>query len=352
MCIDLYRVDIQRFADGDGTASVGGSESSAVGDIVISSPNAQTGAEGGNVLTGNYSERHKARQARMADLRARIESRDTDTHALDTKSGNAQDYSDAANGNADTTEDTELPKISFADKMRSLKAENPSEFQAYFDAQFGNRHKDYKSMQETTSKRQPIYDLLKAQYGSDDPDTILVGLKRSAKMSAQWQELADCEGMTTDQYLDKVLADAEMDRIKAENDQLRASMDQRAASEDVERRVSELASEADLLKEKYPGFDLSKELESKDFQRYLKMGNSVEDSFLLTHHDTIANIAAQEAEKKVIDNIRARGSRPTESGMRSGRNSVDQPRQDPAKMTRQERRRLAERAMQGETVKF
>lgn len=327
----LKRVNLQRFADEGEAGTVTETSSSDTATESLSTPETLTGGEG-EIISGTYAERHKARQERMAAMKAKIDAQ-------------------AAGTAVQTAETASEKPVSFGDRMKALKAEDPKAFQEYFDAQFGSRHKDYKTMQESSAKLRPVLDLLKAQYGTDEPEALLNGLKRSAAMSEQWQDLADSNGMTADQYLDKVLADAERDRVKAENEALRASVDQRAAGEDIQRRVNELASEADALSEKYPSFDLAAELENTEFQRYLKMGNSVEDSYLLTHHDTIENIAQAAAEKKVLENIRSRGNRPAEAGMRyAGR--AGQVKSDPTQMTRAERRKLAERAMRGETVKF
>ncbi len=350
-----FRVNVQRFAEGEGGGgSVTGGAAPGAGGDISSSAGATTEVSGENsVPSGSYAERHKARQARMESIKAQIAARNAQpAEGVVEPVAGEEEPEEPEQAQPAPEEKRPLP---FKERMKALRAECPAEFQAYFDEQFGNRHRDYKSIQEASAKRQPVFDLLARQYGTDDPDAILKGVKDSARWSEQWQELADREGMTTDQYLDKVLGDAERARVKAENEQLRRSLDQRAAKEDMDRRVQSLVDEAKALAAKHPGFDLSRELDNPDFQRYLKLGNGVEDAFLLTHHDTIANTiasnAAQAAEKKVLDNIRARGARPQESGMK-GYGSAVNPRTDPGKMTRQERRKIAEQAMRGQNVKL
>lgn len=344
------RVDVQRFAEGESGGGMvsGGATPAADGGASVPT-GAVTEPIGENTIpSGSYAERHKARQARMQSIKAQIEARNAQPAQIEVQ---AEPEPATEEESPKPAAKPEPPKpLSFNDRMKALRAECPTEFQAYFDEQFGARHKDYKSMQESAAKRQPVFDLLSRQYGTDDPEAIVEGIKEAARWSEQWQELADAEGLTTDQYLDKVLGDAENARLKAENDKLKASMDQRAAQEDMDRRVQALAAEADALTAKYPQFNLSTELENPDFQKYLRMGNGVEDSYLLTHHDTIANMAAQAAEKKVLDNIRARGSRPPESGMKAG--STVPARQAPSEMSRQERRKIAEQAMRGQTIKL
>lgn len=351
------RVDVQRFAEGEGGGgSVTGGAAPGTDGGISSSTGATTEATGENIsavtTASSPADRHKARQARMEALKAQIEARNAQPVEVEAQSAEPEIPETEPEP---VKAQEEVKPLPFKERMKALRAENPREFQAYFDEQFGSRHRDYKSMQESAAKRQPVFDLLSRQYGTDDPDAIVKGIKEQARWNEQWQELADAEGLTTDQYLDKVLGDAEKARIQAENERLRQSLDQRAAQEDMDRRVKALVAEADALTEKHPGFDLSRELENPDFQRYLKMGNGVEDSFLLTHHDTIANTiannAAQAAEKKVLDNIRARGNRPQESGMK-GYGSAVSPRQDPGKMTRQERRKIAEQAMRGQNIKL
>lgn len=344
------RVDVQRFADGEGGGGTvtGGAAPGADGGASSSAGAVTESSVENTIPSGSYAERHKVRQARMESLKAQIAARNAQP-AETTEPEHTEEPDPEPTPEA--TPEPEKPKpLSFKERMKALRAECPAEFQAYFDEQFGSRHKDYKSIQETAARRQPVFDLLSRRYGTDDPDAIVKGIKESAKWSEQWQELADAEGLTIDQYLDKTLGDAEKARIKAENEQLKASLDQRAAQEDMDRRVQALAAEADALTAKYPHFNLSKELENADFQKYLRMGNGVEDSFLLTHHDTIANMAAQAAEKKVLDNIRARGQRPAESGMKPG--AAVPARQAPSAMTRQERRKIAEQAMRGQNVKL
>jgi hypothetical protein len=80
----------------------------------------------------------------------------------------------------------------------------------------------------------------------------------------------------------------------------------------------------------------------------------MEVAYHAMHHSEIVSNAVSaakaETEKNVVDNIRARGSRPQENGTQS--QSSFTVRDDPHSLTKAERAEIARRAARGEVISF
>ena len=86
----------------------------------------------------------------------------------------------------------------------------------------------------------------------------------------------------------------------------------------------------------------------------LRAGVPMEVAYQAKHHSEIlagaVSSAKAETEKNVVDNIRARGSRPQENGTQS--QSSFTVRDDPHSLTKAERAEIARRAARGEVIRF
>lgn len=108
------------------------------------------------------------------------------------------------------------------------------------------------------------------------------------------------------------------------------------------------------LGNKYPGFDLGREMARPQFAAMLRGGASVEQAYRTLHFDELVSgavrRAAAGAEKRLADHIRARGSRPAENGIAAQSGFITK--DDPSQLKRKDFEEIAKRAARGETIRF
>lgn len=208
------------------------------------------------------------------------------------------------------------------------------------------RFRETKRLQETVDGYQPIIDVLSQRYGVNDGDMSKLAEKINND-TAYWSEAAEEAGMTVEQY-------KEMQRLQRENKALMAAQQQRQRQETVNRQMQQWYTEAEALKAKMPGFDLTAETRDPRFISMLKSGVPMEHAYKVLHMDEMMQDAMQttaaQTEQRVTNNIRARGARPAEAGITAqGGYTV---KDDVSKLTRKDRAEIARRVARGEPITF
>jgi hypothetical protein len=226
------------------------------------------------------------------------------------------------------------------------------------------RFKDIKSIKETNAKQKSIIDILARKYNVDDGnlEKIQEGLNKDDDF---WGEMAAMMGMDDVEQCKKFVF------MEAETKSLREAEKARREAEEAARRVAQERkyvadktakwnAEGEALKTTYPEFSLETESQNKEFMSALEffsraqVQNPVERAYQATHHSELVNKAVEKArnetEKNVVDNIRAKGRRPSENGVQS--QSSFTVKGDPHGMSRAERAEIARRAARGEVIKF
>ena len=109
-----------------------------------------------------------------------------------------------------------------------------------------------------------------------------------------------------------------------------------------------------MLKQSFPNFSLEAESANPEFISMLKAGVPMEHAYKTIHFNEIVNdamtTAASKAEKSVVSNIRAKGSRPIENG--TAAQSAFTIKDDVSKLSKKDRAEIARRAMMGEKITF
>lgn len=127
------------------------------------------------------------------------------------------------------------------------------------------------------------------------------------------------------------------------------------AKQQAEQQLQKWFNEGNDLKAVYPTFDLKTELMNPDFKAMLKSGIPVKHAYQTVHMDEIMNGAVQYAakttEQRVVDNIKARGSRPAENGVGNAQTGVIV-KDDVRKLTAKDRENAIREAQRGKTVSF
>lgn len=217
------------------------------------------------------------------------------------------------------------------------------EFQKAFDRRYG---KEIRATQERMKGQQPIIDLLSTRYGVKDGD--MDGLMKAIRGdTAMWDVAAENAGMPGmgKQYLDGV-------QTQAENYRLKEDQKENIVRQMARRQIAQWQADSVGMTDIYPGFDLQAELQNPAFKAMLRAGASVRNAYEACHIDEIKTRLVQETakttEKKVTDNIRAKGGRPAEAGGAPGvtvKFSVEN-------STKEQRAELARRAKAGEKIRF
>lgn len=203
------------------------------------------------------------------------------------------------------------------------------------------RFKQTKALEESAGKMRPVIDMLSQRYGvpDGDPAKLLAAIEND---DGYWNEAAAEAGMDVAQY-------KQFKAYERENAELKRAMQEQDGAKKAEQQLQEWYTAADKLKELYPDFDLNTECANPEFLKMLQRGISVEHAYKMLHFDDLMNGAVAKAsndtERRVVDNIRAKGQRPQENG--TGAKSAFIVKDDVHKLTREDRARIAREVEKG-----
>lgn len=151
---------------------------------------------------------------------------------------------------------------------------------------------------------------------------------------------------------------------------------ERSAEPSNEVVDTELLAQAELLRQSYPDFDLAAQMEDPLFRGFVsgelrpnlrqifelcnqseitkrKVEAAVSEAVAEAVEHAVAEAVARtvaETEERMLSHIRARGQRPTESGLHAAQGVRTHP--AVGRLTKADRERLARRASRGETIRF
>lgn len=210
------------------------------------------------------------------------------------------------------------------------------------------RFKEAQANEQRWQAYQPVLDTLMERYNITDGDAEKL-MEAVDNDHAYWSEAAEAEGLTEEQY-------KEVRRLRRENAELIRAEEQRQQAAFNRAKAEEWAQQAEAMKANpvFKDFDLMRELDNPEFLSLLRAGTPMEHAYKVLHFDELMTGAVQNAaaatEKKVADNIRAKGNRPDENGTKN--NSAFTVKADPSKLTKKECEELERRAARGERVTF
>lgn len=236
------------------------------------------------------------------------------------------------------------------EKRKQYRAMIEGEFKDFYteDTQriINRRFKEGKVAEDALQKQQPVIDMLMQRYKIADGDMAKL-LSAVENDDAYWSEAAEEAGMTVEAYKQFTKQQRELEAI-------RKQQTQNQQREAAEKQLQQWITEGEEVKAAYPGFDLKAEAENPRFMSMLKAGVPVMHAYKVMHMDEIMTDAMQTAAKRseqaVVNNIRARGSRPAENGLSS--QSAFTVKDDVSKLSKKDRAEIAKRAARGETIKF
>lgn len=222
-------------------------------------------------------------------------------------------------------------------------------FTKQFQTAFNDRFKDAKGNEERLAKVQPLLDTLAAKYGMEDadPDKLFTAIDQDTTF---WEDAAGKAGFDdADQY-------RQFAKLQRDNARMNEAMQQRDAAERMQQQVQTWAADAMELKNSGDyDFDPVTELKDPDVRKLLKAGIPFRSAYETVHMDEIKTMIAKRAssstEKRVVDNVRAKGTRPRENGSASGAGVSFNP-ADPSTWTDAQFKEVLRRVKSGEEIKL
>ena len=208
------------------------------------------------------------------------------------------------------------------------------------------RFKETKDLEAQVKNAAPILETLMQHYNIADGDMTKL-LNAVESDDTYWRDAAYDAGMDVEQY-------KRFQKLERENKAFAEAERQRRGQQQADAQIQKWYSEAEALSQQYPDFDLNSEVKNPQFLSMLRAGLPVEHAYKVIHMDEImqntASQAAASAEKKVVDNIRAKGKRPAENG--TANQSAFTVKDDVSKLTKGEREEIAKRVARGEKISF
>lgn len=365
MSINLLNIRLDLFdggaaGAGAGTGSGGGAQAAAgAGEGTKSGVNTSDGAKAETSPVSRRRSKSGAFDNVVFGKQPSAEGASTDGAVTDPAAG------DKGNGTAKSTENTgaEAEKKADAPKSREDRRRAYEEFIKGEGKEFyaedtqkivSKRVNDFKAMEDKIGKLQPFMDALADKYNlsSDDLDGLMKAIQGDRDFFVEAAAEAGMDNPETyrkfreAQRRAQTLENAQKAREAAEEASRRQSF--------VEQKLQAWQNEADGVKAKYPSFDFEKDSADPQFMSMLRSGVSVEAAYRALHHDEIlagaVSNAKAETEKNLVDNIRAKGSRPAENGTSS--TSGFTYKSDVSKLNKAERAEIARRAARGEQIIF
>lgn len=241
-----------------------------------------------------------------------------------------------------STEEPTPAKKSGAEQLEEMM-KDPEFRKAFSDkaqGMFDKRFKESKGLQAKFEMMTPLIETLSEKYGTDKND--IEGLVKAFNADGDiYEALGEKHGMSGQQYK----AMMEVNRTAARERELRMEIEARIRTQEAAKKIQ---AESEALRQTYPEFDLQGTLANPQVREMLKSGVSLKAAYEAANIDKIIQQKTMQTEKKVVENIQARSERPVEGGATSQHGAVAQ--NLATKLTKQERERLAQRAIRGEKI--
>ena len=227
-----------------------------------------------------------------------------------------------------------------------IKGEYKDLYSERVKKEVARRTKGMDALKTQLDSQKEILNLLGTKYGVDASDMSAVK-KAMEEDHTYWEQAAEREGLTVEQY-------KRFKRMEAENASLRAAEEERKRLTQREQVFSEWNRQAEELKAIYPSFDLGEEMQNESFGRLLGAGIDVRTAYEAVNHEKLTAGAmaytAQAVAKKQADAIRSGQARPMENGI-SSRAAVEV-KADVSKLTDKDMDEIVRRVRNGERIEF
>lgn len=314
------------------------------GDGASAAPDGETaGAEETGVTAPDAGERTK--RPNKAERRARME---------------AQLRAEAQE-RAQTAAQPQPEKRPFDEIEQLYHDEIGQKIQTAIQGRFKNQTDNAEELNSTKAELEKQSKLLAAlaesQYGikpGADGKIDLAAIEGKVNQSRA-EEYALENGVSEEFASERLEMEAKLEEQDRQLREFQAAEEQRKQDEALYEQFQQHREQAEAFREKMPGFDLVKEMESSPvFTRLISNGVGVESAYYAVHHKELMAVgqqaAAIQAQRALAASIQAGQSMPSEGGL--GRSPAANPGSvvDPHAFTKENRRELRRRVARGEKV--
>ena len=188
------------------------------------------------------------------------------------------------------------------------------EYNKQMQATVQSRLRTAKGAEENLAKITPALELLARKHNLDPAKMDYDALAKAISNDESYYEDKALE-MGVDIETAKKIDQQERDTAREQRQQEQTLEQQR-----IQQHIVKLQQQGEAMKEKFPGFDLQKELQNPAFLRMTSpnVGISVEDAYFAVHRNEIMaagmQVTAQKTAQKISNAIQAGSRRPTEAG--------------------------------------
>ncbi|MEA4920635.1 MAG: hypothetical protein VB078_06935 [Clostridiaceae bacterium] len=322
-------LDLHMFEGSASAAGAGAGEGGAQGDTKGGSANTQQ-SKTGDLSSVKYG---KVDDNGTEDVKSQP----------DVQAPAAEGAVQGVNVTSDTLEarQKEFDELINSDKYKDIYTKRTQEM-------INRRFAQTKTAETENGKLREIADLLSQKYGIQD-DGDFSKLKSAIDGDEDtWAKAADEAGMSIEQY-------KKFNTLQKRNAAFEAAKQNDIRAEQNRQKAETWMREAQELKSKFPQFDLKAELADPNFMAAINAGVPMETVYKGKYYDQFVESATQSAaqttEKNLVDNIRAKGKRPSENGTAS-QSAAFTVKSDPSKLTLADFDEIAKRVMRGEKISF
>lgn len=316
-------INLQLFAEGAAGAGGDGGAATGAGD-----------AAGVRAPDAGEQRQKRRRENPLANVRYGIQPQESPQNRV------------AAEAEAANTDQGEPEEESFDDLIKG-------KHKAAFDAKVqGIIRERFKANQETQAKMDqmtPLLELLGKKYNVDPTD-----IERMAQVIGDDNSLYEDEAMERGMSVESLKA---IKHLETENAALKQREQVSIQEQMMRSHFDSLAQQADQLKQLYPGFDLSRELQNPTFVRLTapNSGIDVRTAYEVVHRDELRGAemqyAVQKSAERMSKAIQSGSVRPTENGLNSAQGNA-QIKTNPRSLDRADRAEIKRRAQNGEKIAF
>lgn len=234
----------------------------------------------------------------------------------------------------------EVPAAEGQEEAVDLDAEFEEAIKGKYAEQFKKRTADIvtgrvKNLKARNTELEALARDAASRYGVD-PNNLKAIAEAFKNDRAYLQEQADNNGVTAE-------VQAQLNEYESYK-----------AHQRHEDTMQQMAAQVDEAMQAFPDFDLDTEMADPQFMELIGAGVSVKKAYMTTHMDELMSGAIQyavgETQRKTLNDIQARGTRPLENGASS--HATASAKVDVSKLTPAQMDEFEERARRGENITF
>lgn len=202
------------------------------------------------------------------------------------------------------------------------------------------RFKKSKATEAKLEALTPMLEILQEKYGTAEGDIESL-VKAFTNDNDIFDAIGEKRGMSGEQFkaIQSMTSTAKRER------QMRMEIESRLRTQEFAKKIN---AETEIVKQAYPDFDLSEALKNPQMKAMIKSGVPLKAAYEAMNIDSITARKVAAAEHKTVENIKSRAERPVEGGASAQTGVIKQ--NAAARLTRQEREALAQKAIRGEKI--